>query len=59
MPTKTNVAMNWDYPELFTVDITTGNSRMTLLLTREQLKKFKTQIDNAIAEHNSLTKRIS
>lgn len=54
MSTKTNVTMNWDYPDVFTVEVSTGDIRQVMVLTLDQLKAFKAQANDAIAEHNRL-----
>lgn len=56
MPTKTSVTMNRAYPEVFTVDVTTGDVRVALVLTLEQLRAFKGQMNDAIAEYERLAK---
>lgn len=56
MPTKTNVTMNRSYPEVFTVEVSTGDIRQAMVLTLDQLKAFKAQVSDAIAEYERLAK---
>lgn len=46
--------MNRDYPDVFTVEVSTGDIRQVMVLTLDQLKAFKAQANDAIAEHNRL-----
>lgn len=54
MPTKTNVTMNGDYPEVFSVGIATGDSRQFVNLSLSALRTLKGQVNDALAEYEQL-----
>lgn len=51
MPTKTSVIMNRDYPEVFAVEITTGDSRQLVNLSLKAIQAPKGQINDVLAEY--------
>jgi hypothetical protein len=50
------IHVNHNYPEVFMMDVTTGDSRQALILSLDSLRELKGQIGDALAEYNQLKK---
>lgn len=54
MAAKTNVSMNWDYPDVFTIEVSICEVKQALVLSLEQVRLLKGQISDALAEYDQL-----